>query len=389
MSSSISIAAVNHFVLKKQHLADESRSDDVVQITKDIGGLHGTSATGPYLSLLARSMSFQRDALGVEMSKKKNLARFRYVRNTIYILPKDFIPVAFAAIGQIAEMTATRFSKHLGISPAQYTRISNKILKILRGRGLTTREIKQKLRTSANIAPIVNLMCDKGLLVRSLPREGWKSTQHAYFLFKDYYPDLDLAAYEETEARRQIVKQYILSFGPVSERDIVWWTGFPKTQVIKILGDLGGEVSSAEIPQLEGGYFILSSEMESLRSQVIPTYPVVNILPCLDPYIMGYKDRSRYRFPKHDKMIFDRSGNGTSIILVDGRVVGIWDVEEPFVKIFYLAAVEKDVQKKIRSKVSDVGKFIAEKPLQIKECNSMVPLPNRTAGSFMSPLKGC
>lgn len=389
MSSSIDLAAVNHFVLKKQHLADEAKLDDVVRITKDIGGLHGTSATGPYLSLLARSISFRRDVLAIEMSQIKSLARFRYVRNTIYILPKDFIPVAFAATSQLAQLTATRFSKHLGILPTQYARISNKILKILKGRGLTTREIKQKLRTSTNIAPIVNLMCDKGLLVRSLPREGWKSTQHAYFLFKDYYPDLDLAAYDEIEARQRIVKQYIMSFGPVSEREIAWWTGFSKTQVKEILQDLGGELLPVEISRVEGDYFVLSSEIESLRSQVNPEYPVVNILPCLDPFIMGYKDRARYRSPKHDKMIFDRSGNSTSTIMVDGRVVGIWDVEEPFVKIFYLADVEKDVRKKIRAKVSDVGKFIAEKPLQVKVCDSMVPLPKRTAGSFMSPLKNC
>lgn len=383
----VSLSKVNHFVLKKQHLADESKWNDAVQITKNIGGLHGTSATGPYLSLLARSVSFQRDDLAVEMSKKKNLARLRYVRNTIYILPKDFIPVAFAATSQIAEVTAARFSKYLGITPTQYARISNKILKILRGRGLTTREIKQKLRTSTNIAPIVNLLCDKGLLVRSLPREGWKSTQHAYFLFRDYYPDLDLTTYDEMEARRKIVKQYLLSFGPVSERDIAWWTGFPKTQVKSILEDLDGELSPIEISELEGGYFILSSEIESLRSQVSPEHPVINILPCLDPFIMGYKDRERYRSPKHDKMIFDRSGNATSTILVDGRIVGIWDVEEPLAKIFYLTALEKDVRKKIHSKVSDMGKFITEKPVQIKVCDSMVPLSKRTAGSFMSPLK--
>lgn len=385
----LSLGTVNHFVLRKQHLADDSKLSDAVQITKDIGGLHGTSATGPYLSLLARSISFQRDDLAVEMSKKKSLARIRYVRNTIHILPKEFIPVAFAATSQMAEVTSARFSKYLGITPTHYARISNKILKILRGRGLTTREIKQKLRTAANIAPIVNLMCDKGLLVRSLPREGWKSTQHAYYLFSDYYPDLDLMAYDEKEARGEIVKQYILSFGPVSEKDIAWWTGFPKTQVNKIIEDLGDELLSVEIPELEGDYLIHSSEKESLQSLSSPKHPVVNILPSLDPYIMGYKDRERYRAAKHDKMIFDRSGNGTSTILVDGRVIGIWDLQEPFVKIFYLTAVEKDVRKKIRSKVSDMGKFIAENIVQVKVCDSMVPLTKRTAGSFMSPLKDC
>lgn len=386
---SISLAQVNHFVLKKQHLADESKIEDVVRIAKDIGGLHGTSATGPYLSLFARSNSFQREDLAVAMSQKKSLARIRYVRNTIYILPKEFIPVVYAATSQMAELTAERFSKYLGITPTQYARISNKILKILRGRGLTTREIKKKLRIAAHIAPVVNLMCDKGLLVRSLPREGWKSTQHAYFLFEDYYPDLDLSAYNEKEARKIIVRQYILSFGPVSEQDIVWWTGFPKSQVMEILGEWGEDVASVEIPELKGDYIILASELQDLKSVKSPEHPDINILPGLDPYLMGYKNRERYLHPKHHKMIFDRSGNATSTILVDGKVAGIWDFEEPLVKIFYLKDVGKDIGKKVRSKASDMGKFISGKPVQVKACGSMVPLPKRTAGSFMSPLKDC
>jgi hypothetical protein len=385
----ISLAKINHFVLKKQHLADDAKTNDVVQIAKDIGGLHGTSAAGPYLSVFARSSSFRKDDLSDEISKRKSLARIRYVRNTIYVLPKDFIPVAYAATSKMAEVTSERFSKLLGITPTQYVRIASKIQKILKGRGLTTREIRKKLRTAANIAPIVNLMCDRGLLVRSLPREGWKSTQHSYFLFDDYYPDLDLKAYDEKEARKKIILKHILSFGPVSEQDIVWWTGFPRSQVKEILDGLGEEVLPVDIPDLEGGFLIHTSEMEPLRSLEIPEHPVVNVLPCLDPYLMGYKRRDRYLHPKHAKMVFDRSGNATSTILVDGNVVGIWDLEEPLVKIFFLKDVGKDIHKKVRAKASDMGKFITEKPVQVKVCPSMVPLPKRTAGSFMSPLKGC
>lgn len=389
MIFSKSIAEVNHFVLKKQHLADDSKGGDVVRIVTDIGGLHGTSATGPFLSLFARSHSFKRENLAVAISQKKSLARMRYVRNTVYILPKDQIPVAFAATGKMAEVTSERFSKYLGITPTQYGRIANKILKILKGRGLTTREIKKKLRTSVNIAPIVNLMCDRGLLVRSLPREGWKSTQHTYFLFEDYYPDLDLSAFEEKEARKKVVEHYLLSFGPVNEQDIVWWTGFPKSQVKEILEGFGDRMSSIDIPELDSSYILHSSERELLETFEAPPHPVVNVLPALDPYMMGYKDRERYLHPKHDKMIFDRSGNATTTILVDGRVVGVWDLEEPLAKIFYLEDIGKDMRKKVRSRVSDMGKFIAGKPVQVMVCDSMVPLPKRTAGSFMSPLKSC
>jgi len=34
-----------------------------------------------------------------------------------------------------------------------------------------------------------------------------------------------------------------------------------------------------------------------------------------------------------------------------------------------------------------IGKFIVEREVQIKECDSMVPLTLRTAGGVMAPLK--
>jgi len=385
----ISPVQVNHFVLKKQHLAGDSKTADIVRIAGNIGGLHGTTATGPYLSLYARSPSFRREELVVAMAQKKSLARVRYVRNTVYILPEDFIPVAFAATSGMAATTSQRFSHNSGITPTQYAKISNKILKVLKGRGLTTREIKKKLRTAANVSPIVNLMCDKGLLVRSLPREGWKSTQHAYFLFDDYYPDLDLSSLGEEEARKTVVRHYLLSFGPVSEQDVVWWTGFHRSQVKKILDDLGDGVSYVEIPEWNSGCMVLSSENESLKSFRTFDHPVVNVLPSLDPYMMGYKERKRLLHPKHEKMVYDRSGNAASVILVDGRVAGIWDWDETLVKIFYLEDLGKDTRRRVRAKASGAGKFIFGKPVPIKVCRSMIPLTKRTAGSFMAPLKDC
>ncbi len=51
---------VNCFILGKHHLTEDSKIDDVVQITEDIGGLHATSPSTPYLSLFARAWNFKR-----------------------------------------------------------------------------------------------------------------------------------------------------------------------------------------------------------------------------------------------------------------------------------------------------------------------------------------
>jgi len=385
----IGMDRVNHYVLKKQHLTADSKISDLVQIVMDIGGLHGTSAAGPYLSLFARARGFEKATFTKELSYRKTLARIRYVRNTVYILPKDFIPVAFAATSQMAEVTSERFYRYLGITPGSYERISRKILNVLKGRGLSTKEIKGKLRTSRNLSPIVNMMCDRGLLIRGIPQEGWRSTQHTYYRFEDYYPDLNLRKIDEDPARKAVIKQYISSFGPVNELDVAWWTGFPKGQVRKMLEDLKEDISSVEISGLDGQFFLLTTELEALNSLKPPDDPVINLLPGLDPYLMGYKYRERYLDPHHYEVIFDRSGNATSTILMDGRIVGIWDFDEPWVKLYLLKEINEKLISEIYSNAEDVGAFIADRKVQVKRCDSMVPLTQRTAGAFMSPLKDC
>jgi hypothetical protein len=385
----ISLDRVNHFVLRKQHLTSDSKINDVEQIVKDIGGLHATSATGPYLSLLARAKKFEKADLSKELAHRKSLARIRYVRNTIYILPKDFIPLAFAATSRLGGMTSERYYRSFGFSPRDYDRISNKILDILKGRGLSTKEIRGKLRTARNIAPLVNLMCDRGLLIRGLPKQGWKSILHTYFRFGDYYPDLNLMDFDEEGARETVIKEYISAFGPVSEEDIAWWTGFPIKQVRKILGQLEKDISSVKISGLDRDFSLLSSDRKALKSSEPPSVPVVNLLPSLDPYLMGYKHRERYLDLQRYKMVFDPSGNATSAILVDGRVIGVWDFDEPWIKLYLFQELEKNILNEVYSGAAEVGAFIADRIVQIKRCDSIVPLNQRTAGAFMSPLKDC
>jgi len=119
---------------------------------------------------------------------------------------------------------------------------------------------------------------------------------------------------------------------------------------------------------------------------------IINLLPSLDPYLMGYKDRERYLNPKYYNYVFDRSGNATSTILLNGEVIGVWDIAEkaePVVKLFLFEEVRKTVLDDIHIMGRKMGKFITERKVQVKECSSMVPLTRRTAGGFMTPLRDC
>ncbi|UCF62357.1 MAG: AlkZ family DNA glycosylase [Anaerolineaceae bacterium] len=384
--------SVNLFVLYKQHLSPVSKGEDVVQIVEDVGGLHATSSTTPYLSLYARCSQFEKKDLDLELYDERTLGKVRCVRKTIYIHPKDRIPIVWkATVGQV--ITESKgFMTGRGVTEEMYDKLSKDILQMLRGRELAAAEIKATLKTDADVSSILYFMCDQGLLIRARPVKGWRDRRHRYGRFDDYFPDLQLGKFEESEAISELVRLYLASFGPASEVDIAWWTGLGKTKVRKALRELEDQLVDVTINEIGEGFFMLQPDKADMEATKLPREPVINLLPYLDPYLMGYKERRRYLDQVHNNLVFDRSGNVTSVILVDGKVVGVWDFEEdkePLVKIFLFQELGTALRDKIVAEAERMGEFIAEAKVKVKECESMVPLTERTAGSMMSPLKDC
>jgi hypothetical protein len=247
MASRIDFSSVNRFRLDRQHLTDESQTQDIVQVTRDIYGLHATNPTTPYVSLFARARDFTRDKLDEELYVKRTLGKIRCVRTTVYVLPRETIPIAFAATKSIVEPNSEDFLRYTGgVTERQYEDTSGEILRILKGRGMSTLQIKKELGTRLNISVIVNLMCDQGLLMRGRSEKGWKSNTHTYYLFSDYFPGMDLNAVDPAQARQTTVRQYLAAYGPATVKDISWWSGFTMTEVRRILQTLARETVEVE-----------------------------------------------------------------------------------------------------------------------------------------------
>jgi len=383
---------VNRFVLEKHHLTDESKINHINQIVEDIGGLHATHPMSPYLSLFVRTRDFKREDLDEALYEERVLGKVRYARKTVYVIPKEWIPGVFSATRKMLDQRLGPYLEYLELSRKDFIGISGSIMKTVAGKKMTTKEIKKELQVDQNISAVVNLMCDQGMLIRGSPVKGWRSNLHTYHLFQEYFPGMDLNAVDEAEAKKSMIKKYLASFGPVTVTDASWWSGFTKTEVRNALEDFKEEILYLKISGLEGNYVMLASDAERLESSQVYDNPSVSFLPLLDPYLMGYKDRERYLAQEHYTKIFDRSGNVTSTILLNGKIIGVWDFSEekiPAVKIFLFEKVRTTFSKEIHSHAEKIGKFISGNEVKIKECRSMVPLTERPMGGFMSPLKGC
>lgn len=341
----------------------------------------------PFISLFNRIRNFERQDLETALYDAGCLLRVRCVRGTVYILTREFAPLAMAATMSANIPMSGRYLNFIGFSEREYRRLSGRILDVLKsGREMTAAEIRAELKLKKSLSSVINLMCDEGLLIRWRPAKGWRTSLNSYALFSDKIPNIDLRSIDPIEARRSVVDSYIRVFGPVSLSDIAWWTGFPKGEVAKTIETPSSDIIEVEVDSRR--CIISKSDLEKAGQALVG--PVVNLLPQLDAFIMGYKERARYLDDKDKEFVFDRSGNATSTILIDGLIVGVWDYfdkPKPMIKTHLFKRLSHECQVMIEHEAKRIGEFIYGGSVWHERCAKMTPLTARTAGAFMSPLK--
>jgi hypothetical protein len=116
----------------------------------------------------------------------------------------------------------------------------------------------------------------------------------------------------------------------------------------------------------------------------------VSLLPVLDPYLQGYRHRERCVDPRHLPFVVDRGGNTTSVILIGGRAVGVWDYiaePSPELRLVFFDPPDGESRARVLAVAPEVARFLTDAPARVTELDRMSPLSKETAGSFLSPLK--
>jgi len=378
---------VNRFLLRKQHLAPETHGDDVVQVVHDICALHSTAAMTPYLSLWSRMKGFHRQWLDEELYERHKLVRIPCMRATLHIVPTETLAVFFQATRERLQRRFLREASRLlvqaglcqeGEEAETLERVQQRIVEVLAGRGPSTvselckevPELAARIKYSEDRpyagefrigSRIVSAMCILGLLVRARPRGSWHSNLYQYASLTTWLPDVDLKALTPVEAQVHLVQRYLAALGPATAEDIAWWSGFSKGETAKALSALGDEVVEAKIEGLGGGYLLLASDRQQLRDMALGTEPIVNLLPSLDPYIMGYRDRRRFLLAEHYDQVFDRAGNAFNTVWVNGTVVGIWREQDATIELLLWDEVECEA---LQAEAQRMGRFLLGQEVQ-------------------------
>jgi uncharacterized protein YcaQ len=377
---------VNRFLLHKQHLAPQARGHDVLETVQDICALHSTAPLTPYLSLWSRVKGFEPEQLDRELYESRNLVRVTCMRATLHIVPSERLPSFFQAtkkrqrrgLRQMGYLLVQSGLCREGEEEPAVQRLLERIAAVVAQRGPSTvAELSERvpeLAAKFQYAPdkpyggefsvgsqLVPWMCVLGLLVRTRPRGTWRSNLYEYAPLAGWLPDVDLEALTPAEAQARLVRWYLAALGPSTVEDIAWWSGFGKGEAQKALSALGDELVEVEIEGLGERHWMLAADQQPLQEVAPGREPIVNLLPSLDPYIMGYRDRRRFLEREHHDQVFDRAGNAFATVWFGGRVVGVWREQDATIELL----VWEDVDSKaLTAEAQRVGRFLSGQDAQ-------------------------
>ena len=161
---------------------------------------------------------------------------------------------------------------------------------------------------------LLPLLAAEGAVARGRPRGSWVSGQYRWVPIRAWLGG-ELERMEPAAAQAELLRRWLGSFGPASETDIRWWTGWTAREARGALA----AVPHAAV-DLDGATgYVLADDLEPTP----PPAPWAALLPTLDPTTMGWKERDWYLGP-HGPTLFDSNGNAGPTVWWDGRVVGGW-----------------------------------------------------------------
>ncbi|WP_031070356.1 winged helix DNA-binding domain-containing protein [Streptomyces sp. NRRL WC-3742] len=315
-------------------LEPSARVARVEAVADAVVGLHATDAATVYVSACARLAEPSAAEVDRALYEDVSLVKLLSMRRTIFAVTEGFAPyVSSGAARAIALKERATLLKHLrehlpDWDEARLAETEREVLAALEARGeATTKELgedvpqlRETMLMSAGKAyeakqsvgsRLLRVMASDGHVRRCRPRGSWLSSVYPWAPVPQW-PDVPVR-----EAKAEVVRRWLASYGPGTVEDVKWWTGWTLGDVRKALADVGAQ----DVALADGtAALVLPGDVEATKRP----RPWAALLPALDPAVMGWRGRDWYLRPEDVPELFDRAGNAGPTVWWCGEVVGAW-----------------------------------------------------------------
>lgn len=298
------------------------------------------------------------------------------MRKTLHTVPLDIAPIVHQATLKIRLAECFSFYRRHNISKIDVTKLKEIIVELVKPEPLTTTDILYKIvdftvkskkgeeddRFWKNLIRMtIKHLWEEGTLCYINASDDWESEKRLYGYTKNLYPELNFDDVETYQAQSELIHYYIRKYGPVTIKDMSWWSGLSNKVVQECILELDKQLLPVSLQGFSVDFYMTQDDFVNFDTFNIAPKNWHALLAYEDPSLKGYfESRSRYINPKYYNELFNTIGEARASIVVNGEVIGIWswDKKARHIQWNLFSSLKNGLSKDIQQSIYELEAFL-------------------------------
>jgi hypothetical protein len=318
--------------LARSSLVDRTDADRLVEVVREVGGVHAQIQASAELQLGARVDGVTRTDVRRALWEQRALVKAWTLRGTLHLHPADELALWHAA-RKAATRTSTSGSGgldvwrdpggvvHPPLGAEDVRRIRAAVWDALDGRTLLRKELADEVVKRVGPAPAQRLRSGFAFFLDELcqgPPRGARVTFVRPDQWIEGWKEMD-----EHEALLEVCRRFLRTYGPARPVDFQEWIGGRGLDARGLFDELASELEQLDIDGHRA--YVLADD------GVFPaSLPSVRLLPEYDVYAMGFRERERLVPEAIKEQVASHRGRyegpaGVRFLLIEGQLAGLWE----------------------------------------------------------------
>jgi Winged helix DNA-binding domain len=313
--------------VRRQHLDRRAPAGRLVDVVQDVCGVHAQVQSAAELQVWARLEGVMPEDVRAALWERRTLVRTWAMRGTLHVLASADLPLYVAALRTHDRWWKGAWLRMIGYSADELRSILDAIHRSLGARPVTREQLAQKVGALAGARAAERMGSGWGEMLKPAAFAGSLASgpprgQNVTFV----RPDRWLGSWTEPDpetAWREIVRRYLHVYGPATREDFARWWGMQPAPAGRILRESADQVEEVRV---EGqAAWALVDDVSAMRKASGPS--PVRLLPAFDVYVAGTRPKASLVDRRFESRVFRQAGWISPVLLVDGRVAGVWSHE--------------------------------------------------------------
>lgn len=319
---------VHAWRLSQHGLTPRLNREDFAKVVTRTGGIQAQVMSAAELALFTRVEGLSPQDVRTALWQDRALIKTWAMRGTLHLLSANELPLYVAARDWHATSAWSNYFAEFGLTTlAQQEAFLAAIPHVLEQGPLTRQQLADAVAKQTGVAQVRDFIISanwgsplKPSAYRGDLCFGPGQGQNVTFVNPKTWVG-SWQPVEKEQARKEIARLYLRTYGPATVTDFAQWWGETKTLAKKLFQSMGDELEEVDVEGWQA--YALRETLRPIQS--LAASETIHFLPLFDVYTLGLgRGIEPLLSQAYKNLVFRPQGWISAVVLVNGSIQGVW-----------------------------------------------------------------